>query len=217
MCHPALGTIFDNHVKEMCDEFNIATLLDTSEKRNDVEWNERFTVQAAQAVDAHRPVGETLVLESILSHVETRQVTNDYTVGIVARYYQRRFYVLDVVRERMDFTMLRTLLTIGVIALAGLFAIKVVFGLLGPLVGLLLWLAFALAFAGPKVSTELDCLEKPPLWARQECISSSLRRRKGTGWLDCATRRAEARSPSFSTPGPHGFGRRAISSRRGFR
>ncbi len=36
--------------------------------------------------------------------------------------------------------MLRTLLTIGVIALAGLFAIKVVFGLLGPLVGLLLWL-----------------------------------------------------------------------------
>ena len=36
--------------------------------------------------------------------------------------------------------MLRTLFTIGAIALAGLFAIKVVFGLLGPLVGLLLWL-----------------------------------------------------------------------------
>ena len=53
-----------------------------------VEWNERFTVQAAQAVDAHRPVGETLVLESILSHVETRQVTNDYTVAWKGRRWQ---------------------------------------------------------------------------------------------------------------------------------
>lgn len=36
--------------------------------------------------------------------------------------------------------MLRTLFTIGLVALAGLFALKVVFGLLGPLVGLVLWL-----------------------------------------------------------------------------
>lgn len=36
--------------------------------------------------------------------------------------------------------MLRTLLTIGLIALLGLVALKVVFGLLGPLVALLLWL-----------------------------------------------------------------------------
>jgi hypothetical protein len=45
------------------------------------EWNERFTVQAASEVDAHRSLGETLSLGSILSRVETRQVTNDYTVA----------------------------------------------------------------------------------------------------------------------------------------
>ncbi len=47
--------------------------------------------------------------------------------------------------------MLRTLLTIGIIALVGLFALKVVFGLLGPLVGLLLillGLAVKLALIG---------------------------------------------------------------------
>ena len=36
--------------------------------------------------------------------------------------------------------MLKNLLTIGLIALIGLVALKVVFGLLGPLVSLLLWL-----------------------------------------------------------------------------
>ncbi len=47
--------------------------------------------------------------------------------------------------------MLRTLLTIGFIALIGLFALKLVFGLLGPLVGLLLillGLAVKLALIG---------------------------------------------------------------------
>jgi hypothetical protein len=36
--------------------------------------------------------------------------------------------------------MLKNLLKIGLIALLGLVALKVVFGLLGPLVGLLMWL-----------------------------------------------------------------------------
>ena len=41
--------------------------------------------------------------------------------------------------------MLRTLFTIGLVAVLGLFALKVVFGLLGPLVALLLMLlGFAL-------------------------------------------------------------------------
>jgi hypothetical protein len=44
-------------------------------------WNERFTVEAASKVDAHRPLGDALSLESILSHAEQRQVTNDYTVA----------------------------------------------------------------------------------------------------------------------------------------
>ena len=38
--------------------------------------------------------------------------------------------------------MLRTLFTIGLVAVLGLFALKVVFGLLGPLVALLLMLLF---------------------------------------------------------------------------
>jgi hypothetical protein len=36
--------------------------------------------------------------------------------------------------------MLRTLFSVGVIALVGLVALKLVFGLLGPLVALLFWL-----------------------------------------------------------------------------
>jgi hypothetical protein len=47
--------------------------------------------------------------------------------------------------------MLRTLFTIGLIALVGLFALKVVFGLLGPLVSLvliLLGLAVKIALVG---------------------------------------------------------------------
>ena len=44
--------------------------------------------------------------------------------------------------------MLRTLFTIGLVAVLGLFALKVVFGLLGPLVALLLMLlAFAIKVA----------------------------------------------------------------------
>ena len=44
--------------------------------------------------------------------------------------------------------MLRNLLTIGFVAVLGLFALKVVFGLLGPLVGLLLMLlGFAVKLA----------------------------------------------------------------------
>ena len=52
------------------------------------EWNERFTVEAESAVDAHRPIGERLCLESILSHVEPRQVQNDYTVAWAGRRWQ---------------------------------------------------------------------------------------------------------------------------------
>lgn len=47
--------------------------------------------------------------------------------------------------------MLKKLLTIGLIALLGLVAVRVVFGLLGPLVGLIMWLlgvTIQLAIAG---------------------------------------------------------------------
>lgn len=52
------------------------------------EWNQRFTVRAASEVDAHRGLGEMLVLESVLSWVEPRQVTNDYTVAWQAQHWQ---------------------------------------------------------------------------------------------------------------------------------
>jgi transposase len=52
------------------------------------EWNQRFIVKADSDVNAHRPLGETLSLESILSHMEQRQVTNDYTVAWDGRRWQ---------------------------------------------------------------------------------------------------------------------------------
>lgn len=51
------------------------------------EWNERFTVEGASAVDAHRPVGE-LDLASILSRAERRQATSDYTVAWDGKRWQ---------------------------------------------------------------------------------------------------------------------------------
>jgi hypothetical protein len=45
------------------------------------DWNQRFTVQPDSGVNAHRPMNPALDLESILSHVEQREVTNDYTVA----------------------------------------------------------------------------------------------------------------------------------------
>ena len=39
-------------------------------------------------MDAHRALGEALKLESILSWVEQRQVTNDYTVSWEAQHWQ---------------------------------------------------------------------------------------------------------------------------------
>lgn len=52
------------------------------------QWNERFIVKADSDVNAHRPLGERLELESILSHMEQRRVTNDYTVAWEGRRWQ---------------------------------------------------------------------------------------------------------------------------------
>jgi transposase-like protein/biotin operon repressor len=43
-------------------------------------WNQTLTVEAADADDAHRPLGKEHNLAAILSHVEQRQVTNDRAV-----------------------------------------------------------------------------------------------------------------------------------------
>jgi transposase len=51
-------------------------------------WNETLTVEPATAEDAHRPLGQKHDLAAILSHVEQRQVTNDYTIRWDGKFYQ---------------------------------------------------------------------------------------------------------------------------------
>jgi DNA-binding Lrp family transcriptional regulator len=51
-------------------------------------WNQTLAVQPADAADAHRPLSQEHDLAVILSHVEPRQVTNDYTVRFDAKVYQ---------------------------------------------------------------------------------------------------------------------------------
>jgi transposase len=51
-------------------------------------WNQTLAVKPADAADAHRPLGKEHDLAAILSHVEQRQVTNDYTVRYEGKLYQ---------------------------------------------------------------------------------------------------------------------------------
>lgn len=51
-------------------------------------WNQHLTVLPANPTDAHRPLGPEHDLASALSHVETRQVGNDYTLHYQGRLYQ---------------------------------------------------------------------------------------------------------------------------------
>ena len=52
------------------------------------EWEERFTRPAANATNAHRPVGRPHDLAAILSVVESRVVGNDYTLRCGGQTYQ---------------------------------------------------------------------------------------------------------------------------------
>src|SRR5215472_8687126 len=51
-------------------------------------WNRRFTVVPANATDAHRRLGAGHDLAAILSQVEERVVTNDYTIRYQGKIYQ---------------------------------------------------------------------------------------------------------------------------------
>ena len=51
-------------------------------------WEREMTVEAASADDAHRPLDNSHDLAASLSHVETRQVRNDYTVRWGGKLYQ---------------------------------------------------------------------------------------------------------------------------------
>ena len=51
-------------------------------------WNHTLTVAPANHDDAHRPLEKHHDLAAILSHVEPRQVHNDYTIHFEAKVYQ---------------------------------------------------------------------------------------------------------------------------------
>ena len=51
-------------------------------------WNETLIVEPACTEDAHRPLGKEHDLAAILSHVEKRQVTNEYTIRWDGKLYQ---------------------------------------------------------------------------------------------------------------------------------
>jgi transposase len=51
-------------------------------------WNQTLVVTPANAADAHRSLGTEHDLAAILSHVEPRQVTNDYTIRWDGKFYQ---------------------------------------------------------------------------------------------------------------------------------
>jgi hypothetical protein len=53
-----------------------------------VWWERELTVEPANADDAHRPLNENHNLAASLSHVETRQVRNDYTLRWDGQFYR---------------------------------------------------------------------------------------------------------------------------------
>ena len=53
-----------------------------------VWWERELTVEAANPDDAHRPLDKSHSLAASLSHVETRQVRNDYTLRWDGKLYQ---------------------------------------------------------------------------------------------------------------------------------
>jgi hypothetical protein len=53
-----------------------------------VWWERELTAEPASPDDAHRPLDQSHSLAASLSHVETRQVRNDYTLRFEAHLYQ---------------------------------------------------------------------------------------------------------------------------------
>ena len=51
-------------------------------------WNRTLVVKPANPEDVHRPLGKEHDLAAILSHIERREVTNDYTVRYNNKLYQ---------------------------------------------------------------------------------------------------------------------------------
>lgn len=84
------GTLQDRLVKGL-RKAGAATIAEANrylERHFLADWGLRFRREPASRVDAHRPLGAAEDLDSILSHVENRQVTNNYTVSWDGKFYQ---------------------------------------------------------------------------------------------------------------------------------
>jgi hypothetical protein len=84
------GTLQDRLIKEM----RVAG-IDSMEGANrfleDVFipfWNERFTVEAAESVDAHRPLHEEVDLLRLFAETDQRVIQNDFTFRYKNQHYQ---------------------------------------------------------------------------------------------------------------------------------
>jgi hypothetical protein len=86
----SFGTDQDRLVKHL-RLAKVKTLPDANkflEKEYWPEWNERFARPLEGVLDMHRPLTPQTDLASALSHVEQRQVSNDYTFSFAGRRYQ---------------------------------------------------------------------------------------------------------------------------------
>lgn len=84
------GTLQDRLVKGL-RKADVKTLAEGNRYLEKVflpMWKKRFAQKPSSALDAHRPLGEQQHLNSILSHVESRRVANDYTVSWSGKHYQ---------------------------------------------------------------------------------------------------------------------------------
>ena len=84
------GTLQDRLVKAL-RKAGVKTLAESNRYLENVflpMWKKRFGREAASEVDAHRGLGDRQELDSILSHVETRRVANDYTISWSGKHYQ---------------------------------------------------------------------------------------------------------------------------------
>jgi hypothetical protein len=84
------GTLQDRLVKELrrCAAGSLEEANRYLEQQFERRWNERFARPPAERTDAHRKLHRDQRLESILSAVEPRVVTNDYTIAWHGKRYQ---------------------------------------------------------------------------------------------------------------------------------
>ncbi|HWB82740.1 MAG TPA: ISNCY family transposase [Bryobacteraceae bacterium] len=84
------GTLQDRLLKAM-RRAGVSTLEAANrflEEKYLPEWNERFRWEPECATDAHRPLRKDQKLASILSYMEDRVISNDFTVSWLGAHYQ---------------------------------------------------------------------------------------------------------------------------------